>query len=166
MPPQAKPPFRPTVSFLSSEDRSRIEQAALQILESIGMNVLHAEARELLAAAGCTVTGEAVKIPPQLVREAIDSAPSSIQIFDRRGEQVMDLGGRRTHFGTGSDLLWSIDLDGRSRREVTTEDVRRAARVCDAMPNIDFVMSFANPGEIDPHRAYLASFEAMATSST
>jgi trimethylamine--corrinoid protein Co-methyltransferase len=36
-----------------------------------------------------------------------------------------------------------------------------AARLCDALPHVDFVMAYAHPGDIDPHLALLASFRAM-----
>jgi trimethylamine--corrinoid protein Co-methyltransferase len=37
--------------------------------------------------------------------------------------------------------------------------------VCDALPNIDFIMSFAHPSDIAPGKAYLESFLAMVENS-
>jgi len=127
------------------------------------MQVLHPEGLELLRQAGCEVGQDSmVKIPAGLVAEALSSAPQSIPVYDRKGELAMDLGSTRSYFGTGSDLIYALDGQSSERSVASLEDVARAARVCDALTNIDFVMSFAHPSELSPHVAYLASFQAMA----
>jgi trimethylamine--corrinoid protein Co-methyltransferase len=158
---------RPEVSFLREESRQRIHQAALHILERTGMEILHAKAVGLLKAAGCGVEREnLVRIPRVIVERAVQSAPKDILIFDREGESAMNLGGYRSYFGTGSDLLYTIDPDTGERRRCILEDVRRAAVLCDALPNIDFVMSFAHPSDIPPERGYLSSFQAMVENTS
>jgi trimethylamine--corrinoid protein Co-methyltransferase len=47
----------------------------------------------------------------------------------------MDVGGRRAYFGTGSDLIFSHDAIKNERHPCVLEDVCRAARVADALPN-------------------------------
>ena len=44
------------LTYLSDADKTAIYEAALEIIGSIGMRVLHPEALELLRAAGCEVT--------------------------------------------------------------------------------------------------------------
>jgi len=154
--------YRPVVSFLSEAGKRRIHQAALQILHQTGMHVLHEEAVTLLRGAGCLIEERnIVRIPNGLVEKAIETAPKEIQIYDRDGRLAMDLGGYRVYFGTGSDLLYVIDPETRQRRRCVLEDVRRAARLCDGLPNIDFVMSFSSPSDVTSHRAFLCSFQAM-----
>ncbi|MEE8552012.1 MAG: trimethylamine methyltransferase family protein [Desulfobacterales bacterium] len=158
---------RPRLVLLTEEDKERIHQAVLEILEEIGMQILHDEALTLLQNAGCRVAeNNVVKIPKNLVRGAIQSAPRYIPIHDREGNHVMDLGGRRSYFGTGSDLLYSLDAETMKRRRCILDDVSRAACLCDALPNIDFIMSCAHPSDLDPHKAYLASFQAMVENSS
>lgn len=77
----------------------------------------------------------------------------------------MDLGGRRAYFGTGSDLIYSYDSKKKERHQCILEDIGRAARVADALKNIDFIMSFAHPNDYPAERAYLLSFQAMAEHS-
>ena len=158
--------FHPTVSFLSSEDKKNIHQAVLRILSEIGMKIFHDEALAILKTAGCAVEGDRiVKIPAKLLQQAIASAPTNIRVYDRSGCYVMDLGQHRSYFGTGSDLIYSLDSTTMQRHPCLLDDVSRAARVADALPNIDFIMSFAHPSEQVPQRAYLSSFYAMATNS-
>jgi len=158
--------FRPSLSFLAQEDKEKIHRAVLKILSEIGMKVHHAEALKLLTDAGCSVQADGmVKIAEELVLKSIDSAPDNIAIYDREANHVMDLGGHRSYFGTGSDLIYSLESGTMKRHRCTLDDVARAARVADAMPNLDFIMSFAHPSDIPAPQAYLHSFQAMAANS-
>jgi trimethylamine--corrinoid protein Co-methyltransferase len=159
--------LRPNLNFLSDADKKQIHQAALRILSEIGMKLYHDEALALLTDAGCIVEKDRIaKIPAKLVQRSIDSAPANIPIYDRESKSAMDLGGHRSYFGTGSDLIYSLDSVKNQRHQCVLDDVSRAARVTDALPNIDFLMSFAHPSDITPERAYLLSFQAMAANST
>ena len=103
---------RPFLTFLSQQAQQRIYQAALEILDSVGMQILHDGTISLLKDAGCRV-GEngIVKIPSILVENALKTAPNNIPVYNREGEHVMDLGGDRSYFGTGSDLMYSIESE-------------------------------------------------------
>jgi trimethylamine--corrinoid protein Co-methyltransferase len=159
--------FAPTLTFLSDQHKDQIHQAALDILSRIGMQILHDQALKLLAAAGCKVENDQiVKIPPDRVMQALESAPKNIAVYDREANHSMDVGGRRVYFGTGSDLIFSYDAIENQRHPCVLEDVLRAARVADALLNIDFIMSFAHPSDCPPQRAYLDSFQAMTANSS
>jgi len=159
--------MRPALLFLSKEDKDKIHQAALQVLSDIGMQVLNKEALDLLMSAGCVVEeNNIVHIPDALVKQALESAPNNIPIYDREGTLVMEIGGYRSYFGTGSDLIYSLDSEKMERHQCVLVDVCKAALVCDALPNINFIMSCAHPSDIPPHQAYLKSFQAMAENST
>jgi trimethylamine--corrinoid protein Co-methyltransferase len=162
-----KQSMRPALLFLSKEDKDKIHQAALQVLSDIGMQVLNKEALALLMSAGCGVEeNNIVHIPDTLVKQALESAPNNIPIYDREGTLVMEIGGYRSYFGTGSDLIYSLDSEKMERHQCVLLDVCKAALVCDALPNINFIMSCAHPSDIPPHQAYLKSFQAMAENST
>ena len=148
--------------FLSERDKGEIYQAALDILADVGMVVHHGQAAALLAAAGCCLgPGDLVTVPEHVVRRVRESVPTEVRMYDRRGEPAMELGGRNSYFGTGSDLLRTYDLETGDRRLSTLDDVARAARLVEALPNMDFAMSSAYPSEVDPHHAYVDSFLAM-----
>ena len=158
--------FKPTMSFLSPEDKEKIHRSVLEILGEIGMRVNHDGALALLKDAGCAVNDNGmVKIPQDLVLASIDSAPENIAVFNREANHVMDLGEHRSYYGTGSDLIYSLESETGQRHPCVLEDVVQAARVADAMPNLDFIMSFAHPSDIPAPQAYLHSFQAMASNS-
>jgi trimethylamine--corrinoid protein Co-methyltransferase len=126
------------------------------------MQIQHEEAAALLLRAGCKLVNDKIfKIPEKLIIKAIRSAPSNIPIYDREGNRIMDIGGRRSYFGTGSDLLYALDVETMKRRPCILNDVSCAARLCDVLPNINFIISCAHPSDIDPNGAYLTIFQAM-----
>ena len=153
--------------FLDDDARQAILNASLTVLADVGMVVQHPEAQTLLAKAGCRVDRDGLALVPEhLVRSSLASAPAVVAMYDRDGALALELGGHRSYFGTGSDLLWTDDLETGQRRRSTLADVARAARLVDRLPNMDFAMSSAYPSEADPHEACLLSFVAMMANTT
>ena len=150
---------RPRV--LREDDILKIHGVALQLVESVGMHIRHPRSLDLLAQAGCAPADGVVRIPARLVEELRRKVPSSIPVYDRGGQPAMTLGGYNSYFGSGSDLMSTWDLETQELRPSALEDTRRAARLCDALPNISFVMSSAWPNELDPSLAFLYNFRAM-----
>ncbi len=155
------------LSFMTEQEKIDLHEGTLTILETIGMRVHNDEALAMLVDAGCTVKDDRlVTIPRDLVAKAIESAPSVIKMHDRVGDPAMDLGGYNSYFGTGSDLMHTLDLETGIRRKSVLEDIVRAARLVDALPNMDFVMSSAYPSDIEAHDSYLVSFKTMVENTT
>jgi trimethylamine--corrinoid protein Co-methyltransferase len=155
------------MTYLSDEDKAAIYEAALEVMATVGQRVHHPEALALLRAAGAEVVEpDLVKVPRELVESARHTAPAVIDVFDRAGAPAMSLGRTATYFGSGSAVTNVYDLQSGKRRPTTLADGAMAARLCDALPHIDFVMAYAHPGETDPHVALLESFRAMALNTT
>jgi len=156
----------PRFRLLEPNQIQRLHQAALRVLEETGVQVLHHEALELLSGHGARVTdGKTARIPSYLVEEAIASAPSNVVVFDRNGVPAMELGGRRSYFGTGTDLPKTIDLETREHRDTLEEDVRRSTRISDALPNIDFIGSYGLPRDVPPGLHYIRNFQILVEGS-
>ena len=138
-----KKPFEPAVRvrILDQDSILQIHNAALEVLERTGVAINTEEGRKILLDAGCKLTGDnVVHIPAKLVEKAIKSAPSSVTLYDRLGEERCVLEGWKTSFGTGSDCPFILDRQTQQRRQCTYEDVANGALVCDALENFDFVM--------------------------
>ena len=156
----------PKLTLLNETRKERIHQAALKILNDIGMKIMHDAALRILRDAGCRIRENGIAtIPIKLVQQAIESAPGNIAVYDRNGGHRMDVGERRTYFGTGSDLIYAFDAVTGTRRMCTLDDVGRAALVADALPNIDFIMSFAFPSDHPAELGHLLSFRTMVAHS-
>ncbi|MDH3883456.1 MAG: trimethylamine methyltransferase family protein [Desulfobacterales bacterium] len=156
----------PTYHLLSAEQIKKIHHATLELLESVGVRVMLPEAVHMLADAGCRVKADnLVKIPNGLVEEAISSAPSRIILYNRLGQEAMRLEDRRVHFGMGTDLIQTYDLDTGELRDSRLTDVANAARIADALEDIDFIGSYALPHDSPTNLMYLDSFKAELENS-
>ena len=157
----------PSYQLLTADQIDLIHTTTLELLETQGVEVLHGEARQMLADAGCRLEGDRrVMIPGGLVETAIESAPSAVMIYNRLGEKALQLEGRRIHFGMGTDLTKIYDLETGRLRESTLQDVQTAVRIADALPEIDFIASYAIPNDSPPNLMYLDAFKSQLEYST
>lgn len=157
----------PQFAVLAEDQKEDIHLAALEVLRRTGMQVYSEEAVDLLRGAGCSVTDcNLVRIPAHLVEWAIRTAPPSITVYDRNGSPSMHLAGTNVYYGTGSDLPTFVDPYTGERRQSRKEDICNTAKLCDALPNISFIMSLAVPWDVPVARSDLHSFEAMVSNST
>ena len=129
------------IRVLGDEDIRHIHAATLEVLERTGVSITVQEGRDVLLAAGAT-EGEktAIRIPSRLVERAIESAPSSVVLSNRLGDQCCFLEGHTTSFGTGSDCPFILDRETGKKRRCTYDDVAAGALVCDSLEHFDFVM--------------------------
>jgi trimethylamine---corrinoid protein Co-methyltransferase len=153
--------LRPAIRMLSPEQIQTIHQNSLEILSDTGIRMEHEAARDLLLEAGAQQAAERIKIPPHLVMEAIDSAAPRIPMHNRLGDMTMLLGGDNVFFGSGSDCLYTVDVDSGERRQTTANDVERIATLCDGLGQLDFVMGMGSPSDVPPLDHYLHSFINM-----
>jgi trimethylamine--corrinoid protein Co-methyltransferase len=156
----------PRFRLLDEPQILRIHHTALRILNEVGVKVNLKRALDLLRDHGARVREKnIVKIPPFLVEEAIQSAPSNVTIYDRKKQPVMELGGRRIYFGTGTDLPKTVDLVSREIRDTKADDIVTSTLISDAMPNIDFIASYGLPRDIPPGLHYIRCFQLETENS-
>lgn len=152
---------------LTHAQMDRIHDASMKVLEQTGVRVDSGEARTLLGDAGAYVSeDDQVRIPARLIEWAVGAAPGNVTIYDRTGREAMRLGRRRTYFGTGSDTPNVIDPRTDERRAAVLSDIADFARVCDALPGIDFVMCMGIASDMDPATAELHHALAMLRNTT
>ncbi|MBC8448649.1 MAG: trimethylamine methyltransferase family protein [Chloroflexi bacterium] len=157
--------LHPTIRMLSDEQIQAIHHSSLDILSRTGIVMKHETGRELLLDAGAWESGERIKIPEHLVMAAIGSAPSRIPMHNRLGELTMPLQEGQVFFGPGSDCPFTLDVETGERRQATAQDVRRIARLCDGLQQIDFIMSMGTPSDVPTMDHYLHSFIGMIRGS-
>ena len=141
---------RPNLTMMNDTYIEKIHNAATTILQKTGLMVHHPEMHsKLIDAGGKQGRGPHVYLSEEMVKNALNTAKRDVIIFNRVGEPVMPLGPHQIYFGTGSDLLYTRDVKTKERRISHLGDVGQAARLCDALDEIEFVMSFTLPKEID-----------------
>jgi trimethylamine--corrinoid protein Co-methyltransferase len=165
--PKSSPAPAGEFCVLTDTQIGDLHLAALEVLRRTGVRFHHAEALEMLARAGATVSdGNLVKFRAKLVEDAIASAPQRVVMCDRNGDPAMSLEGRKVYFGTGSDGIYLVDPRSGAHRKFTEADIIDGYRLCDALANIDFVMSIGVPADVDVGRIYDVQMARMLEYTT
>jgi trimethylamine---corrinoid protein Co-methyltransferase len=143
-----------------------LHEAALSILEHTGARLPLPSAIKRLRDAGALVSDDdRVRIPRDLVEWALDRAPDTVTLYDRRGEPALVLDGTRTFYGPGSDCLHILDHRSAAVRTPLLRDVRDAVRLADGLAELDFVMSGFLPADVDQRIADRYQMRLMLTES-
>lgn len=131
---------RPRLTLFSEKQKKKIHNAVLQILEKTGVMVKEPEMLDLLKAHGVRIDGkERVKIPADLVEESINKAPCRVVIYNREGEESLILEDNNIYYGVHGDAPSILDSGAQVPRKFVSGDAVKVARLCDALPNIDFL---------------------------
>ena len=164
-----------TISFdtpqfrkLSDDQLERIHNASLEILDRTGVCLYDDQALGLFKRAGVKVVdGNRIHIPPGLVEWALSIVPKRLVLCDRHGRRVMPLERNNVFFGPGSDCPNILDHRTGERRPGTLQDIVDGIQLCDALPNIDFLMSLFIASDIeDQEMADRYQMRAMLMNST
>ncbi len=158
--------WNPTLSIMNQSRVDHLHDAAVRILSEIGLNVHHSQMRTKLGQAGARLGDEArVYLTLELVTKALETAQKDIVIHNRLGEPIMPMGANQIYFGTGSDLIYTYDIESGEHRHSLLEDVARSARLCDALDEIDFVMSCALPRDVPNEDAEPQQYYAILSNT-
>jgi trimethylamine---corrinoid protein Co-methyltransferase len=161
------PRVRPRLTMLDREDCLRLHQASCTILAETGVRVYSQVGLNLLRAGGAHTDGDLVRISPTLVEWALSAAPRRFNLYRRDGDEVaIRLDGQAVTFGPGSDTLRYLDPRTGERRDFRLRDLADCYRVCDALPEINFVMSMGIPRDVPPERYFRYQFATMLRHTT
>ncbi|MGD9085467.1 MAG: trimethylamine methyltransferase family protein [Desulfobacterales bacterium] len=142
---------QPYLKVLNTDQIEQIHLATLAVLEHTGIQVTHARALELLDGAGASVDGNRVRLPAQMVEEAINAAPFHFTLNRRDGEIAFMLEDHKSWYGAGLDCMEYLDPITDDRRLFTSEDCRVTATIANALPNYSWSMllGFAADAPVD-----------------
>ncbi|MEM8787380.1 MAG: trimethylamine methyltransferase family protein [Pseudomonadota bacterium] len=107
---------RPTEP-LDAEGVQAIHNAAMRVMEEIGIDFLNEEAKQVLRRAGCAVAaeGDTVRMDRTWVMEMLGHVPCEFTITPRNPDRALTIGGRHMAFVNVSSPPNAMDLD-RGRR--------------------------------------------------
>lgn len=133
--------IQPRLSFLSRDNIQQLHQYSLRILKDTGIRFESEAAIEILHQADGASVGEnqVVRFEADLVQWAIDTAPSSIDIYNRQGEHAFTLGKDRTRFGVGVTSLYYLDPTTNELTAFNRKDFSQMVRLGDQLPNYDLI---------------------------
>ena len=153
---------------LSQHEIDTIHDQSLRILEEAGVRVLDAECRALLSKAGATIepASDTVSIPRQLVKECLETTPSSFRLHSRNGT-ALGIGTESRFYGSLVIDPWIIDFETQKPRRPVLDDVVRHTRLGDALDNVGFLYRMDMPPDDTPGEAgYTRTLAAFATNTT
>ncbi len=153
---------------LSRASIKRIHQASLEIFDEVGFEVYYDGALEVFAQSGARVDFESrrVRLSPKLVEKAISTAPSNVTLYGREDKHNLILEGKRVYLGTGGTAPNVLDLESGEKRLSNLEDVRRIARLVDALDNIHFYLLPVFPHELPQEQVDVNRFYAGFANTT
>lgn len=143
----------PTYEVLNAEGLDRIDDTALGILETTGIEFRDDKSAEIWREAGADVEGHRIRIPRELIRSLIKTVPEEFTYHARNPERSVKVGGRNMIFGPAYGTPNVIDLDG-VRRQATAEDMRTLMKLHQLNPAIHYNGGYTQePMDIAvPHR--------------
>ncbi|MCY3878353.1 MAG: trimethylamine methyltransferase family protein [Rhodobacteraceae bacterium] len=101
---------RPTEP-LDEDGVHAIHNAAMRVLEEIGIEFLNSESTEILREAGCSVDGTNVRMGRDFVMEMVEHCPSQFTMTPRNPGRQVIIGGRHMVFGNVSSPPSTYNLD-------------------------------------------------------
>ena len=153
------------LKFLSNEDVQAMHEATLKILHEVGVIWTHKPSLDILLDAGCTMNGNRVCFPPDLVMACIAKANKRPVIRGRNG-QVNELGNGNLYFHNLGGARDVFDARTGTHHTATTEDSVNAIRLLDALPNCNTVTPFFTPPDVSNEMMALHMYRHALSNTT
>ena len=149
--------------LLSEDQCEEITLAALRVLERTGITVHSKTAVDLLTRGGAWATESRVHIPSYMVRRARTLAPASFTLYgrDETANADLEISPGRPHYGPSITATHFLDPRTGDRRRYLREDAVAVARVCDALPHIDYVAAQGTISDVHPDLVEVYEFATL-----
>jgi len=159
--------IRPLITVLNEQQISQIHESSRRILTSVGLEIDSEKAVSLFAKAGAEVDGSRVHIPTDLVQWALDAAPSSVDIHDRRGNFAFRIGnGAETRFGIGATTLNYQDPLTDEMTPFTRKHMETTVRLGQSLGSFDVISTMGIVQDVTADQSDLFGTLEMAANST
>ena len=128
------------MDVLSNEDIKRIHEAALEVMEEVGVRFPSEKALNILEEAGAKVDRNSMvaKLPAPLVMDAISKAPPRYTLAARDMRDDLFLDGKHCYLSTDGCGIEVYDLETGIKRTSTKKDIEDSALVADYLDAIAF----------------------------
>ena len=123
--------------LLTQEQIQKIHEASLEILQETGFKVRYAPARELFAKHGCSVDGERVKFPREVIEKYRKMAPPSFTFPARDPKFDKTIPRDSPVIVTASSAPDIIDPVTGHERRAESADIARIAHLINELPGYD-----------------------------
>jgi trimethylamine--corrinoid protein Co-methyltransferase len=161
---------RPAITVLTREQIEKIHSYSLKILATTGIRVDSLRARKLFSkATGSSDVDRVVRVPAELVDWALEAAPSTVNIYDRRGNMRFQLGDAekvKTRFGIGVTNLYYQDPATDALTAFTRKHMELGTRLGSVLPGYDIISTIGIIQDVSPQLADLYGTLEMIANTT
>ena len=128
------------LTILSENDVQRIHTATLDIIENVGIRFPSEAVLRLWESFGAQVDYQrsVVKVPGQIIEEALKNCPPTYTLAARDPVQDLPLDGNHVYVGTDGCGVEVLDINSGLRRTSNLQDVADIARVADELEEVAF----------------------------
>lgn len=125
---------------LTEAEVLRIHEAALQILEEVGMALAPESGIEAMTAYGAIYSekDQRVRYPRAVIEKALKEADKAVTLCARDPKHDLDLSDKRVHYGTAGAAVHLADIETGEYPESTLSDLYDAAKITDHLDNVHF----------------------------
>jgi trimethylamine--corrinoid protein Co-methyltransferase len=157
-----------SLNILNYEELDKIHHGTLEVLSETGIFVEDEKALKCFKKGGAIVDHgtKIVKVPPHLVKDAIDSAPPRVVLYGRDPKHDIVLEKNRVHFTNFSEGVMVNDPYTGENRPPVKKDLIDSARVIDYLDEIDFCEKALGAHDVDPSVMPVHNAEAYLTNTT
>lgn len=159
------------MDVFSEDELKKIHESTLDVFENIGILVDSAEAKDIYVGAGATAEDRPdgkflVKIPRDVVNQAIADAPKWFKVYGRTEDRDFDTAEDNVGFVTFGECVKIIDPVTKEVRASTKKDLGEVTKLADYFENIVAIerqcCSGDYPAEVQP----LHNFQAMVNNTS
>lgn len=152
---------KPILKLLNPEQIKKIHRSSVRILEDIGIQVESRTALQIFEKSdGADVQDHIVYLSEELVKHAIDLAPSEIEVFNKQGVRTFHLGNNQAHetrFGIGVTNTWFQRIEDNQVELFTREHMRHSTKLGDLLDHYDMISTLGIPSEVPVNKSDLYS---------
>jgi trimethylamine--corrinoid protein Co-methyltransferase len=128
-----------TFAPLTPADQTKIHNAALRVLEEIGLCDAPPSGVALMTGAGAKLGEDGrLRFSAKVIEEALALTTRGLNLCARDVSQDLDLSGARVHYGTAGAAVHLVDGVTGVYRDSTLQDLQDAARIVHQLDNVHF----------------------------
>ncbi len=136
--------------ILTNTEMHRIHQAALDVLEQIGISENQPSTIEYLTGVGCKLNAnDRITFPRALVEDFVASANRDFLLAGRDPRHDITPRDSRVYFGTAGAAVNMVNPITGAYRETTLNDLYDCSRLADSLDNIHFFQRTVTARDID-----------------
>ncbi|MHB1457513.1 MAG: trimethylamine methyltransferase family protein [Armatimonadota bacterium] len=129
------------MAVLSENEIKQIHEASLHILAHSGVKIYNKQMLQLLREAGLDVDLESnlARFSRECIENAINSIPSTFNVYDREGKFAFTLGDGYSRVAAGHNAVFWFDSETGQTRPSRISDIELFARLCESLNEIDVI---------------------------